>query len=548
MPPIIKFTSVPAKNLYQSILATDYSFKINNIKGWDGADLTSAEFGVTGYAVFMNADKTRLEFFEWDPATIASASITITRRGLKFDGDRTTEVPANKLEWTANETTVLLGSDLSQIYQWLKDYIDQIAISGAPNATTILQGLVQLATQAQYDAKTGTGSTGAKLAVTPDLLRSTLYNDYVADTGAADAYVIAPSPAITAYAVGQKFTFKAANANTGTSTINVNGLGAKTIKINVTEDLPAGAILQDQIVELVYDGTNMQMVSNTLTRVFQKTYYHINTIYGSSTTQFNITNPSGTTFRYTWNSVGTNPNINTGTLPTGAVINIRAQSFNANNNGLFKVTASGNNYFEVTNPSGVIENNAQINVGIINRGYEYTKPVGLSQLFVQGIGGGAGGAGGGGSGRGSGFAGFNTYFGNCIAYGGLGGSVGPSGLGLGGIATGGDINSTGNAGGWTTHGSISSGGFGAGAPSFFGVSYGGGGNGATSAASGSGYSGGNGGGSGGYFEKMYLASSLSSPILFAIGHGGYKGSQGTYGVDNNQLGYDGIIILTEYFK
>jgi hypothetical protein len=37
---------------------------------------------------------------------------------------------------------------------------------------------------------------------------------YYADTGAADAYVITPAPAITAYAAGQRFSFKATNANT----------------------------------------------------------------------------------------------------------------------------------------------------------------------------------------------------------------------------------------------------------------------------------------------------------------------------------------------
>lgn len=84
---------------------------------------------------------------------------------------------------------------------------------------------------------------------------------YAVDSGAADAYVISLSPAITAYAAGQKFTFKATNANTGASTLNVNALGVKTIKKHNDQDLAAGDIEAGQIVEVEYDGTNLQMLS-----------------------------------------------------------------------------------------------------------------------------------------------------------------------------------------------------------------------------------------------------------------------------------------------
>lgn len=73
---------------------------------------------------------------------------------------------------------------------------------------------------------------------------------YAADTGAADAYAIAPSPAISAYAVGQRFTFKVTNANaTTTPTLNVNSLGAGTIVwpnggALVAGDLPANALVE----------------------------------------------------------------------------------------------------------------------------------------------------------------------------------------------------------------------------------------------------------------------------------------------------------------
>ncbi len=143
-----------------------------------------------------------------------------------------------------------------------KSYVDNVVVSGAPNANTTTKGIVQLATQAQTDARTTVGSTGAFLVSTPDQARSTLLSDYKADTGAANAYVIAPVPSITTYTVGQIFSFKATNTNTTTSTLNVNGLGAKTLKKNDgTVNLIAGDVTAGQIVVVEYDGTNFQLVT-----------------------------------------------------------------------------------------------------------------------------------------------------------------------------------------------------------------------------------------------------------------------------------------------
>lgn len=58
-----------------------------------------------------------------------------------------------------------------------KAYADGLAIAGAPNASTVIQGLVQEASVAQLNAGTATGSTGAKLFASPaDLLTSNYFN------------------------------------------------------------------------------------------------------------------------------------------------------------------------------------------------------------------------------------------------------------------------------------------------------------------------------------------------------------------------------------
>ncbi|TNE39198.1 MAG: hypothetical protein EP347_05040 [Alphaproteobacteria bacterium] len=82
---------------------------------------------------------------------------------------------------------------------------------------------------------------------------------YGAETGLADAYVIAPSPAITTYAAGQAFHFFAVNANTGPATLAVNGLAAKAIEFEGGA-LVSGDIAAGDLVSVVYDGTAFQMV------------------------------------------------------------------------------------------------------------------------------------------------------------------------------------------------------------------------------------------------------------------------------------------------
>lgn len=94
------------------------------------------------------------------------------------------------------------------------------------------------------------------------------------------------------------------------------------------------------------------------------------TTVGGGTTQFDITNTSGTTYRYTYDTTGTDPSISSATFPIGSYVLISAQNFNTANNGLFIITGVGSNYFEVTNSSGVVESNKTIGTGYIYKQYK----------------------------------------------------------------------------------------------------------------------------------------------------------------------------------
>jgi hypothetical protein len=109
-----------------------------------------------------------------------------------------------------------------------------------------------------------TGVTGALPAANNTVAVLDDSVGYCADAGANDTYACSLSPVPSAYVTGARYRFKANTANTGAATINLNSLGAKTIKKvagGITTDLADNDIRVGQVVELSYDGTNMQMQS-----------------------------------------------------------------------------------------------------------------------------------------------------------------------------------------------------------------------------------------------------------------------------------------------
>lgn len=382
---VVKPLSVPPKRLAASIISADTTFQPSNILSWvDKTDLTAADFGDQAYGCFRDVNGTVLELFEFDPTTIANAEITILRRGLKFDGNRTTQVAANKLNWVKGTTIVELGTTMPQFFQWLKEYIDAASIAGAVPAGIATLGIVRISVAA--------ANASIPIAVGDNDPRIP-QNGYAASAVGTDAYAINPSSAVTAYAAGQMFSFKADVGNTGVATLNVSALGAKTIKKNGTLDLATGDIAAGQIVTVRYDGTNFQLQSAGAAIPTSQTFDAVSVTRGDTTTQFTITNPAGTTFRYTFTGTGTDPGITAITFPVGTPVMIEASTMTAANTGSFIVTGSGANFFEITNASGVAEATK-----LLTNGYlisvtlqTYTAPIGLKYAIVevQAAGGGA---------------------------------------------------------------------------------------------------------------------------------------------------------------
>jgi hypothetical protein len=82
------------------------------------------------------------------------------------------------------------------------------------------------------------------------------------DTGSANAYAVALTPALTAHVAYMPISFKAAHTNTGASTLAINGLSAVALKRPDGSALLAGDIVTGQLIIAMYDGTNYQVVSS----------------------------------------------------------------------------------------------------------------------------------------------------------------------------------------------------------------------------------------------------------------------------------------------
>lgn len=117
-------------------------------------------------------------------------------------------------------------------------------------------------------------------------LKQGIVNSIATDSGSANAYVVS-APYITAYTTCVALLFKAANSNTGASTINVSGLGNKQIRRQDRTQLTSGDIVKNGVYLLAYDGSYFQIVSrSTPTAADAEFATESEALIGESTTKF----------------------------------------------------------------------------------------------------------------------------------------------------------------------------------------------------------------------------------------------------------------------
>lgn len=169
-----------------------------------------------------------------------------------------------------------------------KGYVDGVAIAGAPDSSTTVKGIgklstapvsgtnpifvgdndTRISTQGENDAQVGNNTdiavgTGNKFVTQTGLQHNA--EKYAADgSGSSTAYTVTLSPVPTSYTNGMIFYVKIGLANTTTTpTLNVNGLGAKTIVKSTSTALIVGDIAANMFCTFIYDGTNVVLQNPT---------------------------------------------------------------------------------------------------------------------------------------------------------------------------------------------------------------------------------------------------------------------------------------------
>lgn len=218
---------------------------------YDGTNLNlvASDAGITGYAdVWAAAPSSAVISIPVTPAQGGTGAITLTAHAVLL-GEGTSAVGFAS-PGTAGNVLTSNGASADPTFQ-------APGAAGVSSFNTRTGAVVP--TTGDYTVAQVTGAA-SQVGVQDESY------SYAADTGAANAYAIAPSPTVTSYVAGQSFSFKAANSNTGASTLNVSGLGTKSIKkLNGSTALASGDIVAGQIVTVSYDGTNFQMQSPAAT-------------------------------------------------------------------------------------------------------------------------------------------------------------------------------------------------------------------------------------------------------------------------------------------
>lgn len=130
------------------------------------------------------------------------------------------------------------------------NYINDLVITNPTSTDPKSQGDDQIRLLKTVLKETINGFTGAAFVVS-------------ADTGTATGHILTPPTALVSYTPGLCLLYKAGVTNTGAITVNVSGLGVKSIKTMAGDDPTAGDIVAGYQMLVSYDGTNFVMVAGS---------------------------------------------------------------------------------------------------------------------------------------------------------------------------------------------------------------------------------------------------------------------------------------------
>lgn len=193
----------------------------------------------------------------WTPQTVIghiqnAGTALPAEPSLNFSGGGCTDDPANNRTDCSGTGGGIAGVtvDLNGAVQGTQATLNFISGTG------IVQSCVNNVGASRVDC---TPSYNSALIPTHDTIHAN--ENYCASTNGTTAYTCSmPDKALTAYTTGQMFLLNADTTCASTCTLNIDGVGVKTITQSDGVSTPSGALVAGQAKLIWYDGTVMRLM------------------------------------------------------------------------------------------------------------------------------------------------------------------------------------------------------------------------------------------------------------------------------------------------
>lgn len=193
----------------------------------------------------------------WTPQTVVghiqnAGTALPAEPSLNFSGGGCTDDPANSRTDCSGTGGGIAGVtvDLNGAVQGTQATLNFISGTG------ILQSCVNNAGSSRVDC---TPSYNSALIPTHDTIHAN--ENYCASTNATTNYTCSmPNKALTAYTTGEMFLLNVDTTCASTCTVNIDGLGLKTLTKSDGVSSPSGALVAGQAKPIWYDGSVMRLM------------------------------------------------------------------------------------------------------------------------------------------------------------------------------------------------------------------------------------------------------------------------------------------------
>ena len=246
--------------------AGDTTLIIQSFKLIDGTtNIVTANLGDQCYGTLEPNNGTQEEAIQFTGVT-QNANGTATLTGVSSVGFVFPYTVSSGLAKShAGGVTFILSNDAA-LYGNISNYINTVVASGAALASDTTAGLTKLSvtpTTGSNPIAVGDNDSRVPTQTERNYLSGIVPTavPYSVATGTANAFTATVASAISSLASGTSLHFLVPVTNATGLSLNINSLGAKNVKKNVNSTLASGDLLAGQVADVVYDGTNFQLIS-----------------------------------------------------------------------------------------------------------------------------------------------------------------------------------------------------------------------------------------------------------------------------------------------